>query len=342
MGTEITKLRVEVQTLVNSEPTKYDPNANGIIDDGDELSLLLSEYQCNEADLTNKEGPKLWTQAELLDIEKRVKENSKDKTKTNRVIAWITGLLGIGVGVSMAKKAISTETKQVEYTEFIEKFKKVSDGSYSPDAKPAPDLYSSTGKPVMIRTVAPTEAKQHHHIYGSVEELKKFGNGNELLAHGRSGTGYESLRNWIPGDPQFIPDGKEAVKKVKTVTNRIINKKMLLKAGAVGGGVVLASILATTIANLVIKNKAENQAKTAIKAQQAKVGGDLMDQKRAKEEEMRQREAALKQKELEYQQNMDEATKNIERQVTFAQRKANKLNADLKELQAQVDSLVVK
>lgn len=44
MGTEIAKLLPEVQLRVNSNPDKYDPNGNGQIDDGEELSTLLSEY----------------------------------------------------------------------------------------------------------------------------------------------------------------------------------------------------------------------------------------------------------------------------------------------------------
>ena len=56
-GIVITDLRHEIQTLVNSNTSKYDPNANGIIDEGDELSLLLSEYDCKERKLTSKRRP---------------------------------------------------------------------------------------------------------------------------------------------------------------------------------------------------------------------------------------------------------------------------------------------
>ncbi len=45
----ITKFRPEVQTLINSNPAKYDPNGNGVIDDGAELGLLLSEYSCRSS-----------------------------------------------------------------------------------------------------------------------------------------------------------------------------------------------------------------------------------------------------------------------------------------------------
>lgn len=42
----ITKFRPEVQTLINSNPAKYDPNGNGVIDEGPEIGLLLQEYSC--------------------------------------------------------------------------------------------------------------------------------------------------------------------------------------------------------------------------------------------------------------------------------------------------------
>ena len=57
-GIMITDLRPEIQTLVNSNPKKYDRNRNRIIDEGYELSLLLSEYNCKESQLTSKKRPK--------------------------------------------------------------------------------------------------------------------------------------------------------------------------------------------------------------------------------------------------------------------------------------------
>lgn len=57
MAIQISDLRQEIQTLVRSNPMKYDPNGNGIIDDGEEISLLLSEYGCKESELASKKHP---------------------------------------------------------------------------------------------------------------------------------------------------------------------------------------------------------------------------------------------------------------------------------------------
>lgn len=100
---KITDLRAEVQTLVNSNPNKYDPNANGSIDDGVELSQLLSEYGCSEKQLTAKGGEEMFTYEERKEIQDRGAENSSN-TKGGIVIgSTIAGLAGIiTTGVQMS------------------------------------------------------------------------------------------------------------------------------------------------------------------------------------------------------------------------------------------------
>lgn len=61
MSIKITSHRPEIQTLVNSNPNKYDPNSNFKIDDGVELSQLLSEYGCKEKALTSVGGKEMFT-----------------------------------------------------------------------------------------------------------------------------------------------------------------------------------------------------------------------------------------------------------------------------------------
>ena len=120
MGIEIANLRTEIQTLVNSAPAKYDPNANGIIDEGEELSLLLSEYQCNKPDLTSKNGTKMWTLAELAEIDKNSEKESKESRES---VNNITGFaIGVGALTSLGY-AISAGT--AEPYKHIPKLKKL-------------------------------------------------------------------------------------------------------------------------------------------------------------------------------------------------------------------------
>ena len=56
MSIKHAELRPEVLTLVRSNLAKYDPNNNGVVDDGDELSQLLSEYQTQVNKLTEGRG----------------------------------------------------------------------------------------------------------------------------------------------------------------------------------------------------------------------------------------------------------------------------------------------
>lgn len=95
-GIKITDLRPEVQTLVNSDPKKYDSNANGKIDDGVELSQLLSEYQCKAEDLTSadKKEP-MWTTAEQVDIIKRTAKKDNVLNYTLALGVGLTSFLGL-------------------------------------------------------------------------------------------------------------------------------------------------------------------------------------------------------------------------------------------------------
>ena len=66
MGIPITQLLPEIQLTVNSDPTKYDPNGNGQIDDGSELSTLLSEYKITKPEyLTNEYSKEVLEIAEI-------------------------------------------------------------------------------------------------------------------------------------------------------------------------------------------------------------------------------------------------------------------------------------
>ena len=50
MSIPIKDLLPEIQLRVNSAPDRYNPNRNNYIDDGEELSTLLSEYKLQSAD----------------------------------------------------------------------------------------------------------------------------------------------------------------------------------------------------------------------------------------------------------------------------------------------------
>lgn len=99
---QITNLRPEVQTLVNSNPEKYDPNENGKIDDGVELSQLLSEYGCTEKQLTAKGGEEMFTYEERKEIKERASKDPGGEVGGIAGISAIAGLVGIiTTGVQM-------------------------------------------------------------------------------------------------------------------------------------------------------------------------------------------------------------------------------------------------
>ena len=94
-GIKIVNLRPEIQTLVNSDPMKYDPNANGKIDDGVELSQLLSEYGCKVEDLTAQGGEEMFTKAEEVDIRKRTAKKDTDLNNAFTMGAGLTTFVGL-------------------------------------------------------------------------------------------------------------------------------------------------------------------------------------------------------------------------------------------------------
>lgn len=115
MGIEITSLRPEIQTLVNSDPKKYDPNANGQIDDGVELSQLLSEYQCKAEVLTDfdKKEP-MWALAEKTEIRNKAEDKSKGDKTISRIVAGI-----LTFGSLMGTLNVMAESKSLKKAGWI-------------------------------------------------------------------------------------------------------------------------------------------------------------------------------------------------------------------------------
>ena len=76
MGIQITDLRPEIQTLVNSDINKYDVDGNGEIE-GAELQQLLFEYNCKEEDLTSTENKRniMLTAAEKKYVQEQISQN---------------------------------------------------------------------------------------------------------------------------------------------------------------------------------------------------------------------------------------------------------------------------
>ncbi len=103
MSINITNLRPEIQTLVNSDPNKYDPNANGKIDDGVELSQLLSEYGCAEKQLTSKGGEEMFTYQERKEIKSFGVRYGNDNIGAIALCSAVAGGIGvITTGVQMS------------------------------------------------------------------------------------------------------------------------------------------------------------------------------------------------------------------------------------------------
>ena len=139
-GIKITDLRAEVQTLVNSDPTKYDPNKNGKIEEGDELSQLLSEYQCKPEDLTSNDGKKMWTLNEQI----AANEYAAEKAEQDETGILAT-TLGIGAGAitaffSLMSAANDDTLHEVKTKKLVDIEKLVNDGSYNTGARPAYDV----------------------------------------------------------------------------------------------------------------------------------------------------------------------------------------------------------
>ncbi len=107
MSIKITSLRPEIQTLVNSNPNKYDPNSNFKIDDGVELSQLLSEYGCTEKQLTSKGGKEMFTYDERQTIKEYGNHNSQTSRDSIAVTSLVTGIGGLATTGYQINRALS-------------------------------------------------------------------------------------------------------------------------------------------------------------------------------------------------------------------------------------------
>jgi hypothetical protein len=310
---------------VNSDPTKYDPNGNGYIDDGDELSQLLSEYQCNEKDLTSTGGDTMYTLAEKVEI-RDAGQNAKDaESRTDRSVAlpalsvfggFFTAFIG---GVVCSENA--DKDGNITYKTKSSVMKKVADGSYTKGAKPAYDYKTYMKQPISEGTA------QHLKYYPKIEELSSaYINGYSRNLKGEPFT----LREWKVGDPQFV--------KQTSVVKKVLPKGKATGLLALAGlAVVATGFVAEWLIENSAKNKAENVAKTNIKAKQTADGERIMKQRRAEEEALRQRQEAMKQEELEYQEKMQAATSSIDKQVTSAEAKAKRINKELDNAKSKID-----
>ena len=327
-GIKITDLRPEVQTLVNSDPTKYDPNKNGQIDDGDELSQLLSEYQCTKEDLTSTKGDKMWTLNEQLEIERET------KSKNDELGLWfgLTGAITTGIGSWFAHDMFKLSGGKIRESKEFEKVvdgieKRVADGTYNPKGRPAADIYSKDGRPFMKFHVGGSYYGQKQ--YNTLQELADSWRPTYDTATGPGGLGVDRLRDWKTGDPQFVPEQK-VVKEVKKVFTKGFKK------GIIGLGVTALSALGICAAYKVSANDNIKQAQTEIKARQTADGERIMEQRRKEEAELKARKEAMKKEELEYKERLNTATSGIERSVASANQKAKNVNRELDKIQEKV------
>lgn len=95
MGIPITSLLPEIQTLVNSDPAKYDPNGNYEIDDGEELSTLLSEYSKKRPEQLTPEGDNHWGKEKTLQEKAMLKKDLNGGT----ICGWLTEGVGTMLGI---------------------------------------------------------------------------------------------------------------------------------------------------------------------------------------------------------------------------------------------------
>ena len=336
-GIKITDLRPEIQTLVNSDPTKYDPNKNRMIDDGDELSQLLSEYQCGKEDLTSNDDSKMWTLNEQLEI------SNKTKSKNDELSLWfgLTGAITTGIGSWIAHDMFKLSDGKIKENKEFEKVvdgvaKRVADGTYNPKGRPAADIYSEGGRPFMIHHQGGTRIGQKQ--YNTLQELANSWRPTYDTATGSGGLGVDLLRDWKPGDPQFVPEQK-VVKDVKKVFTHGFKK------GILGLGITALAGIGLYATYKIFANDNIKQAQIEVKARQTADGERIFEQRRKEEAELKAREAALKQEELEYRERMNTATSSIEQNISIADKKAKSVNRELdkikKEVTAKRDSTTV-
>lgn len=327
-GIKITDLRAEVQTLVNSDPTKYDPNKNGKIDEGDELSQLLSEYQCKKEDLTSNDGGKMWTLNEQLEISNK----TKSKNDELGLFLGLTGAITTGIGSWFAHDMFKLSDGKIYENKEIEKVvvgmeKRVADGTYNPKGRPAADIYSKSGRPFMIYHKGGTMIGQKR--YNTLQELADSWRPTYDTAIGKGGLGVDLLRDWRPGDPQFVKEQK-VVKDVKKVFTKGFKK------GILGLGITALAGIGLFAAYKTSANDNIKQAQTEIKAKQTADGERIFEQRRKEEAELKARKEAMKQEELEYKERLNTATTGIEKNISSANRKAKSVNKELDKIKEKV------
>ena len=332
-GIKITDLRPEVQTLVNSDPKKYDSNANGKIDDGVELSQLLSEYQCKAEDLTSADTKEpMWTTAELAEIRDNAEAKAKGDSDLYEFLGTALGFVGLGTGAKYIHDAKTKNAEVVNTKKMVDVFKRVADGSYTSDAKPAYDF--SFGK--MKNPITELDASEFdicrskgYYQAPTAQVLHDF---PICYKYARDLNGKPfTLRDWQKGDPQFVKQGTKLV----DVTKNVMNKKLAIKGGLIGLGITFAGVLLGTIGSHIVQKNAEADEKLNIKAEQARIGSATMQERLKQEAEMREREAALKQDELEYRERMNDATQGVDTKLKSAEQRANNINKNLKEAESK-------
>ena len=331
-GIKITDLRAEVQTLVNSDPTKYDPNKNGKIDDGDELSQLLSEYQCKKEDLTSNDGDKMWTLNEQLAANDYAKTKEEDGSWLFPIFGGIAAL-GTLIGTSIAADDNCQVEKEIRTKRFVDTEKLVADGSYNTGGRPAYDISNK-----MKHYISEDAAKRMQSDLPRTAFRK-----NIVDLVGCSGSSYFTrdaqgkpfvLRDWKPGDPQFVKTGTEVVEDVKKV--KVFNKKLMTKGGIIAAGLALGGFAFKGIYDAITRSSAKNEAFTKIKAQQTADGERIFEQRRKEEAELKARKEAMRKEELEYKERLDAATSGIENNISSADRKAKSVNKELDKIKEKV------
>lgn len=333
-GIKITDLRAEVQTLVNSDPTKYNPNKNNTIDDGDELSLLLSEYQCSAEDLTKKGGKTMLTNEEKLAVDEHT--NCDDAGICQLITTMVGGigaLVCAGMGIDNvhtilnSKEGLFTD-KKINKNVDIETL--VKDGSYTTDGRPAYDV----GK-YMKKYIAEEATNQVGYSFSNEEALanwtSKCNNPGQGYTRDIQGKPFV-LRNWKPGDPQFVKTGTKTVE---------MSKKVLTRGGKLGlinfGLAAIFGLSTVGIFKAINKSYADEKI-SQIKAEQTKVGQEIMEKRRQEEADRAAREAALKKEELEYKERLNTATSGIENNISRADKKAKSVNKELDKIKEKVTS----
>ena len=332
-GIKITDLRAEVQTLVNSDPTKYDPNKNGRIDEGDELSQLLSEYQCKKEDLTSNDCGKMWTLNEQLAANEYADKNSGDGSWLFPILSGIAAL-GTLIGTGIAADDDCQVEKEIRTKRFVDIEKLVKDGSYNTGGRPAYDIgeymkhYISEDAAKRMHTDLPNTAFRKNIVdlatgYQSSSYFTRDAQGKPFI-----------LRPWKPGDPQFVKTGTEVVEDVKKV--KVFNKKLMTKGGLIAAGLALGGFAFKGIYDAITRSNAKEEAYTKLKAQQTADGERIFEQRRKEEAELKARKEAMKKEELEYKERLNTATSGIENNISSANRKAKSVNKELDKIKEKV------